>query len=82
MNKKVIKTDLICPECGNIYPIMRKTSKQKKLFHRKWLFCPFCNMKTNHIEVKDIDLLIEELVRKENLSEEEKKVYKLIKRSE
>ena len=66
MNKKTIKTDLICPECGNVFPIMRKQNKQKKTFHRKWLFCPICKKETNHIEAKELDLLLEQISLKED----------------
>ncbi len=84
MNKKTIKTDLICPECGNVFPIMRKQNKQKKTFHRKWLFCPICKKETNHIEAKELDLLLEQISLKEDYqrTEDEKKVYVLRKRSD
>lgn len=82
MNKKTIKTDLICPECGSVFPIMRKQSKQKKIFHRKWLFCPKCKKETNHIETKELELLLEEITIKEEYqrTEDEKKVYALRRR--
>ena len=79
---KTIKTDLICPECGNILSIHRKESKQKKPFHRKLLYCPICKKNINHIEIKDWDILIETLKRKEEslMTEDEQKVYRLLKK--
>lgn len=53
MKIKTIKSDLICPECGNIFPIMRRTSIQRKSYHIKDLYCYKCDRLTKHIEVKD-----------------------------
>lgn len=79
---KTIQTKMVCPECGNVFPIMRKMNKQKKLFHRKWLYCPKCQKTTNHIEGKDLDKLLKEIELKEKSirTEEEIKVYKLVKK--
>ena len=79
---KTIKTYLICPECGNIFPIIRKESKQKKAFHRKYLYCPVCKKTTNQLEMKEYDKLLEMIDRKEDTSmtEDEKKVYKLLRK--
>ena len=81
---KTIQTDLICPECGNTFPIQRKASKQKKIYHRKYLYCPICMEVTNHIETKDINLLIEKIMSKEEntRTEDEQKVLKLRKRND
>lgn len=78
---KTIQTDLLCPECGNIFPIQRKKSKQKKVLHRKWLYCPICKKETNHIEVKNLEILFDKILQKEEnqRTEEEQKVLKLIK---
>ena len=84
MNNKIVRTDLICPDCGNVFTIQRRRIKQKKLYHRKWLYCPICQKDTNHIEVKDLDILIEKIARKDTRirTEDEQKVYKLLKRSD
>ena len=81
MRKSTVSTSLICPECGNVFPIMRKANKEKSLYHRKWLYCIRCSKTTNHIEVKDLDRLIYYLENtpEEEKTAEEKKVYKLIK---
>lgn len=78
----VIQTKLVCPECGNVFPIMRKAEKQKERFHRKWLFCIECKKVTNHIELKNLENWMKEMEFKgeEAQKDEEKKVYQLIKR--
>ena len=79
---KTIRTDLICPECGCIFPIIRRECNQKKAFHRKYLYCPTCKKTTNQLEMKEYDKLLEMIDRKEDASmtEDEKKVYKLLKK--
>ena len=79
---KTIRTDLICPECGSIFPIMRRECNQKKAFHRKYLYCPTCKKTTNQLEMKEYDKLLEMIDRKEDASmtEDEKKVYKLLRK--
>jgi len=81
---KVVPTDLICPDCGNVFTIMRKESKQKKEFHRKWLYCPKCHKKSNHIEVRDLDIMLRKIEQKEKseYTEDDKKVLKLVKKRE
>ena len=53
-------TTLYCPVCGKKgIPIMRKTGKQKPSFHRKWLYCIYCNRLTNHVECRsEEDILL------------------------
>jgi hypothetical protein len=82
MIKQTISTNLICPDCGNIFPIQRKQNKQKTLFHRKKFFCYKCKKETNHIELKDIDSLmyILENTPDEKKTEDQQKVYSLLKR--
>ena len=79
---KTIRTDLIRPECGCIFPIMRRECNQKKAFHRKYLYCPTCKKTTNQLEMKEYDKLLEMIDRKEDASmtEDEKKVYKLLRK--
>lgn len=79
---KTIKTDLVCPECGNVFPIMRKASRQRGLFHRKRLYCIVCKKETNHIETKDFDMLLAAISFKgeDRLNENEKEVYQLVKK--
>ena len=78
---KTVSTDLICPECGNVFTIMRRTSRQKKYYHHKQLYCPICKRKTNHIEMKNYDILIEKIETKNDnqRTEEEQKIYKLLR---
>lgn len=81
MNKGAITT-LLCPECGSTFPISRRLGKQKKLYHRKKLYCVTCKKETNQIEIKDIDMFLGELsfINENELTEEEKKVIQLVKK--
>lgn len=81
MKGKRVNTNLICPDCGNVFPIQRKIFKQKKNFHLKKMYCPMCCETKNHIEIKDIGLFIADYeFSKEEKTEEERKVYSLIKK--
>ncbi len=79
---KTTQTKLVCPECGSVFPIMRRTCVQRKRFHRKNLYCYVCKKVTNHIELKDYDeWLAGAIIRgEENLKEEEKEVFQLVKK--
>ncbi len=79
---KTIKTDLICSECGNIFPISRKANKQKKELHIKDLYCPSCKKQTKHFEMKNGDIYIKKISGKEesDRNEEEKMILRLIKK--
>ena len=59
-----------------------KRMQSKKAFHRKYLYCPTCKKTTNQLEMKEYDKLLEMIDRKEDASmtEDEKKVYKLLKK--
>ena len=82
MNSKAFQTNLICPECGNVFQIMRKISKPKEKFHRKKVYCYICQKETNHIEVRDLDRWLAEATFKgeESLKGEEKEVFQLVKK--
>ena len=81
MNKiPAVQTSLICPECGNITSIWRRTGRQKELYHKKKFFCPMCQKELNHIELKNIDFFIASLNFKDNLTEEEKYIKSLVKK--
>ena len=75
-------TQLVCPECGTIFPMMRKVGKQKDVSHRKWLYCYVCKKETNHVEGRDLDSIIARagIIGEENLSRKEKEVYQYIKK--
>ena len=79
---KMYQTSLICPECGSVFPIMRKQSELRKQFHIKTLYCPFCEKLTDHIEIINLDFWLEEISRKKETdkSEEEAKVYSLVRK--
>ena len=77
---KTVQTDLICPDCGNTFTIMRKENKQKKEFHKKWLYCPSCKKETDHIEVRNMDILLKRIEFKDKTERtaEEAKILKLV----
>ena len=60
MKRKVVATQLICPECKNIATIYRRINKQKAFGHRKWLYCYKCKKMTNHFEIRDDEIEMEE----------------------
>ena len=80
MNRKTNPTNLICPECGNIFTIWRLQGR--KIFHIKDLYCYNCEKVTKHIEVKDIGLFKAtiENTPEEQRTEQQKEIYALIKK--
>lgn len=58
-----IETKLLCPRCGEVHIIYRKTAKQKKVGHYKKFYCYKCKSEHNHIELNpnyeyDADTLV------------------------
>lgn len=46
--------DFYCLRCGHAgVPVMRKLGKQHGEFHRKKLWCPYCKMELNHMEIRN-----------------------------
>lgn len=43
----------VCPECGNIIPLPRKTKKERESGHIKDIFCPWCDKVQKTIEYKE-----------------------------
>ncbi len=54
MKTKTILTNLKCLECGNIQPIQRRKSLQKKIGHIKTMYCYKCKKRTQFYELKDL----------------------------
>lgn len=82
MSNRVAKSDLMCLQCGNTIPTWNYMGTQRKMYQKKVLYCPNCHKSTKHIELQDIDVFIASLEFKdpETLTDEEKKIYKLIKK--
>lgn len=38
----IVISYLICPRCGNSFPIPRNKGRQRKKNHIKDIWCPFC----------------------------------------
>lgn len=48
--------DFYCLRCGNKgIPVFRKDSRRHEKFHRKKLFCMYCQMEINHIEITSLE---------------------------
>ena len=46
--------NFLCLQCGRSgVPVMRKIGKQHGAFHRKRLYCPWCKLEINHVEVRN-----------------------------
>ena len=82
MSNKVTKSDLMCLRCGNIIPTWNYMGTQRKMFQTKYLYCPMCKKVTNHIEAKDLEklLFILDNITEEEKTEDEKKVYQLLRK--
>ena len=82
MSNKVAKSDLMCLRCGNIIPTWNYMGTPRKMFQKKMFYCPKCLKNTKHIELQNIDTYIASLEFKdpETMTEQEKDIYKLIKK--
>ncbi len=76
--QKTTSSELVCSDCGAIFTIARKKGQQREKYHKKTLYCYYCNKVTIHIEVKNLDLLKEELSFKKELTEEERQLKELL----
>jgi hypothetical protein len=51
--KNIVEHDFYCLNCGKrALTLPRKQGHQHERFHRKKLYCPWCQMKVNAIECK------------------------------
>ena len=71
-------TEIMCSNCGSITPIQRKSTKLKKLYHLKELYCYYCGTTVNQIEVRNSDILLAKLQFAPTLSAEEQEVLKCL----
>ena len=52
--------DFYCIKCGNKgIPLSRQQGHQRGRFHRKKLFCLYCQQEVNHIECKSDEDVVE-----------------------
>lgn len=55
-NKKVCTiSNLVCPTCGNTFPIPRHPGRSRERNHIKTVWCPFCGRMTQMMEVRERD---------------------------
>lgn len=78
MKQTTIKSDLICSECGNIFPIMRKYKAQRGIYHIKDLYCYKCDKDTKFIELRDAMKVKKELEFTTDKSKFEEYLYELL----
>lgn len=78
MKRATIKSDLICSECGNIFPIMRGYKSQREKYHIKDLYCYKCDKKVKFIELKDAMKTKKELEFTTDKSKFEQYLYELL----
>lgn len=80
MKQKQKEKDLICSNCGNVYPIKhyRNITKIKGF---KYVFCFKCMQMTRHQQVESLDLYKEYLKNKniEEYSKKDKILSKVLK---
>lgn len=50
-SRAVSPTTLVCEECGDYFPIVRKTGRQREKGHIKHLYCVRCRKETAHFEI-------------------------------
>lgn len=75
---RIVRTDLICGECGYVLSIQRKENSPREFLHIKDLYCPFCQETTKFIELGDKDFSYFKLLNKEKLLPLEKHVLHLL----
>ena len=77
-NQNVIRSELICSECGAVMPIPRKMNQLREKNHVKDLYCYQCDKVTKFIEIRNLDILRKELEFKTILTREEQKLYDIL----
>ena len=82
MKQKTVVTDLICSDCGTIFPISRKEASQRNNLHIKDLFCYKCNKITKFIELKDAPIMKKTLEFKTDRTEYEEYLHELLCRND
>lgn len=45
--------EFYCLNCGKSVSLPRRIGKGYKKFHRKKLYCPYCQNEVNHVECRD-----------------------------
>ena len=68
-------TELLCSNCGEIFPIQRKNGKGHKMNHIKDMYCPFCKKVSKFIELVDRDLYYYKLLNKVELTSVEQLAF-------
>ena len=79
---KTVMSEFYCTQCGKKgIPVYRKKGQERKAGHLKKLYCLYCNMETNHVEIKIMIIIIHIKIFEKNLKLVVlKKVNELIKK--
>ena len=82
MKEKIKEKELMCSECGYIYPI-KTARKFVKIKGFKYCYCFRCGLLTKHQTIDPIDLYKEELKNKDysEMTGKDKIVKKLISKN-
>ena len=82
MKEKIKEKELMCSECGYIYPI-KTARKFVKINGFKYCYCFRCGLVTKHQTIDPIDLYKEELKNKDysEMTGKDKIVKKLISKN-
>ncbi len=55
---RFVRTDLVCPKCGNVTTIQRRFGTEKPVGHIKDLYCYKCREVTKQYEIKDVSAFL------------------------
>lgn len=55
--KHIKISDCVCQQCGSKFPIPR-IKKQREKGHVKTLYCVVCKERTYHVEVREVDFVM------------------------
>lgn len=66
MKKKVKETDLVCSNCGSVYPLKIR-GEVVKIHGFKYAYCFNCQKYTIHQTIQRVDLYIKELEVKDEI---------------
>ena len=63
-NIRIVPTQLVCMNCGNVEVIQRRIGRLKKIGHIKHFYCSKCCLIEPHYEVREVNSFIWECMNK------------------
>lgn len=79
---KLVRSDFICSECGNIFCFQGSETHLKKLYSTKKFWCFECKKNTVQINLVDSSLWKIKMENKLNKTDLEKQMLELLKKNE